>query len=314
LSTYLVTGAAGFIGSNIVAELVARGETVRAVDNLSTGRRRNIEPFLSHVEFIEGDIGSPEVLERALPGADFVIHQAALPSVPRSIEDPIASNHANIDATLQLLVAARDARVKRLVFASSSSVYGDTPTLPKHEAMPTGPLSPYAVSKLAGEDYCRVFTHVYGLPTVALRYFNVFGPRQDPTSQYAAVIPAFITAMLEGRAPTIYGDGEQSRDFTYVGNVVEANLLACRADAAVGHAINIACGVRTSLLELVAAINRNLGTNIRPNHEPARTGDIKHSLADITRARELLGFEPATDFDAGLARTIDSLRQAARPA
>jgi nucleoside-diphosphate-sugar epimerase len=281
---------------------------VRALDNLSTGKRENLRSFGDSVEFVQGDVGDPQVLAQALREVDYVIHQAALPSVPRSIENPIASNEANIDATLQLLVAARDANVKRVVFASSSSVYGDTPTLPKHEEMPTRPLSPYAVSKLAGEDYCRVFTHVYGLPTVALRYFNVFGPRQDPKSQYAAVIPAFIAAILRGDSPTIYGDGQQSRDFTYVGNVVQANLLACRSDRAVGTSLNIACGVRTSLLELVAAINNALGTDIQPRHDPPRAGDIKDSLADITRARELLGFTPEIDFATGLRRTIDALR------
>jgi UDP-glucose 4-epimerase len=305
LETYLVTGAAGFIGSNIVEELVTRGARVRAVDNLSTGKLKNLSPFLDRVDFIEGDIGSTELLEAALNDVTFVIHQAALPSVPRSIDDPLASNNANVNATLQLLVAARDAGVKRVVFASSSSVYGDTPTLPKHEEMPTHPLSPYAVSKLAGEDYCRVFTHVYGLPTVALRYFNVFGPRQDPSSQYAAVIPAFISAMLQGRPPTIYGDGLQSRDFTYVGNVVQANLLACESDRAVGQAINVACGVRTSLLDLVASINSILGTNIEPVHDPPRLGDVQHSLADIARARDLLGYIPTIGFTDGLTRTID---------
>jgi nucleoside-diphosphate-sugar epimerase len=307
LKSYLVTGAAGFIGSNIVEELVARGERVRAVDNLSTGRLLNLTPFDDKIEYIQGDIGDPHILEQALEGVDYIIHQAALPSVPRSIDDPLASNDSNINATLRLLVAARDAGVKRLVFASSSSVYGDTPTLPKREDMPTHPLSPYAVSKLAGENYCRVFTHVYGLPTVSLRYFNVFGPRQDPTSQYAAVIPAFISAMLKGQPPTIYGDGLQSRDFTYVGNVVQANLLACESESAVGKTINIACGVSISLLDLVATINSLLGTEIEPVHEPPRPGDVKHSLADITLARGLLGYEPTIDFNQGLKKTIEAL-------
>ena len=308
MSTYLVTGAAGFIGSNIVEELVARGERVIALDDLSTGKHQNLAPFLDRIEFVRGDAGDPQLLETTLRGVDHVIHQAALPSVPRSIENPLASHQANINSTLRLLLAARDTGVKRVVFASSSSVYGDTPTLPKHEEMPTSPLSPYAVTKLASEDYCRVFTHVYNLPTVSLRYFNVFGPRQDPTSQYAAVIPAFIASMLAGERPTIYGDGLQTRDFTYVGNVVQANLLACESEQAVGHSINIACGERISLLDLVKAINTQLRTQIEPIHEPPRPGDIKHSLADISRARDLLGFYPQIDFAEGLKRTIEAMK------
>ena len=309
LGHYLVTGAAGFIGSNIVEALLARNAQVRAVDNLSTGRLENLAPFAEHIEFIQGDIGDQELLNQALRDVDYVIHQAALPSVPRSVEDPFASNHANVTSTLRLLIAARDAGVKRVVFASSSSVYGDTPTLPKHEEMPTSPQSPYAVTKMAGEDYCKVFTRVYGLPTIALRYFNVFGPRQDPLSQYAAVIPAFIAAMLDGRSPIIYGDGAQSRDFTYVGDVARANILACHSEGGIGGAFNIACGRRTSLLDLVAAINTELGTEISPEHEPPRQGDVKHSLADITQAQEHLGFTPQVTFEEGLRATIAAMKK-----
>ncbi len=305
MSKYLVTGAAGFIGSNIVEELVSRGEDVRAFDNLSTGRRSNLDHVAGGIEFVEGDLRDPEAVGRAVRGVDYVLHQAALPSVPRSVQDPVASHEANATGTLNLLLAARDAGVKRVVYASSSSVYGNSPTLPKHEAMPTDPLSPYAVNKLAGEQYCKVFALVYGLPTVSIRYFNVFGPRQDPTSQYAAVIPAFITSVLRGERPTIYGDGLQSRDFTYVSNVVEANLLACAREEAIGYAMNVACGRSTTLVELVARINALLGTEIEPVFAPERVGDVKHSLADIRMAEEKLGYRTLVDFDEGLARTID---------
>ncbi len=307
MARYLVTGAAGFIGSNIVEELVGRGEQVVALDNLSTGRLGNLEPMLANIAFIQGDIGDESALKRAIEGADYVLHQAALPSVPRSVQDPLASHEANATGTLKLLITARDAGVKRVVYASSSSVYGDSPTLPKQEDMPTRPLSPYAVNKLAGEEYCKVFTRVYGLPTVALRYFNVFGPRQDPTSQYAAVIPAFISAMREGRRPVIYGDGLQTRDFTFVSNVVHANLLACESEGAVGRAVNIACGESISLLDLVAQINGLLGAQIEAFFEPPRIGDVKHSLADISQARALLGYTPQVGFAEGLARTAQAM-------
>jgi UDP-glucose 4-epimerase len=309
VSKYLVTGGAGFIGSNIVEELVARGEQVRVLDDLSTGRRSNIEPFLGSIELVQGSLTSDDALSRAVAGVDFIIHQAALPSVPRSVSDPLQSHEANATGTLKLLIAARDAGVRRVVYASSSSVYGDSPVLPKREDMPTRPLSPYAVNKLAGEEYCKVFTGVYGLPTVSLRYFNVFGPRQDPTSQYAAVIPAFISAMLQDKRPTIYGDGLQTRDFTYVSNIVNANLLACESAGADGLAVNVACSERISLLDLVAEINRLLGKDIEPIFEPARAGDVKHSLADISLAREKLRFEPQVNFSEGLARTLDYMRQ-----
>ncbi len=310
MATYLVTGAAGFIGSNIVEELVRRGERVRALDNLSTGRLSNIEPFLDRIDFTQGDVADSDALSALLAGVDYVLHQAALPSVPRSVADPLASHEANATGTLKLLLAARDAGVKKVVYASSSSVYGDSQELPKREDMPTRPLSPYAVNKLAGEEYCKVFARVYGLPTVALRYFNVFGPRQDPHSQYAAVIPAFISAMLEGKRPTIYGDGTQSRDFTYVSNVVHANLLACESEAACGLAMNVACGERYSLLDLVARINELLGTSIEPQFEPERKGDVKHSLASIDLARRNLGYTTQVNFAEGLAKTVEHLRRA----
>lgn len=304
MSFYLVTGGAGFIGSHIVDRLVQNGEKVRVLDNFSTGKRANIEHNLGEIDLINGSLTDMGTVRRAVEGVDYVLHQGALPSVPRSVNDPIGSNDANINGTLNLLVAARDAGVKRLVFASSSSVYGDSPSLPKHERMPPDPLSPYALTKLAGECYCRLFTDLYGLETVSLRYFNVFGPRQDPESQYAAVIPKFIKCMLKGERPVIYGDGLQSRDFTYVENNVEANILACSAPRAVGEVMNIACGDRFSLLDLVDIINRILGTSIEPVFEPARPGDVKHSQADISKARELIGFEPKVGFVEGLERLV----------
>ena len=311
MSTYLVTGAAGFIGSNIVEELVARGANVRALDNLSTGKLSNLAPFMDRIDFIEGDLNDSALLSRIVRGVDYILHQGALPSVPRSISDPLQSHESNATGTLRLLIAARDGGVKRVVYASSSSVYGNSPTLPKREDMPTQPLSPYAVNKLAAEEYCRVFTRVYGLSAVALRYFNVFGPRQDPNSQYAAVIPAFISSVLGGEQPTIYGDGTQTRDFTYVKNVVLANLLACETDAADGEAVNIACSERTSLLDLIGEINGILGTDVQPRFQAARTGDVKHSLADISKATRLLGYVPAVSFRKGLATTVRSLQAGA---
>ena len=308
-TTYLVTGAAGFIGSNITQELLARGCRVRALDNLSTGSLSNLAHLLPlpQLEFIQADIRDPAALAQAMRGVDYVLHQAALPSVPRSVSDPLASHECNATGTLNLLIAARDAGVKRVVYASSSAVYGDSPTLPKREDMPTDPLSPYAVNKLAGEQYCKTFTLVYGLPTVSLRYFNVFGPRQDPNSEYAAVIPAFARAMLEGRRPTIYGDGLQSRDFTYVSNVVAANLLACEREEAVGKALNIACGQRITLLELVEKLNSVLGTKLQAVMEAGRKGDVKHSQADISGARARLGYSCEVDFEEGLALTVKAM-------
>jgi nucleoside-diphosphate-sugar epimerase len=304
MAVCLVTGGAGFIGSNIVEELVRRGERARILDNFSTGKRENIAPFLEDVELIEGDLRHLDTVRHAVEGVDYVLHQGALPSVLKSIDNPLDTDESNVRGTLNLLVAARDAGVKRVVYASSSAVYGDTPTLPKVEDMKPVPLSPYAVSKLAGEHYCQVFYQVYALETVALRYFNVFGPRQDPTSQYAAVIPRFVTAMLRGEQPIIYGDGEQSRDFSYVTNVVQANLLAATVPDLGGQVFNIACGQRYNLLELVAAINQILGTDITPVHTAPRVGDIRHSLADIARGGEMLGYQVEVEFEEGLRRLV----------
>ncbi|MFB3880146.1 MAG: SDR family oxidoreductase [Armatimonadota bacterium] len=303
MARYLVTGGAGFIGSHLVGRLVEMGESVVVLDNLSTGKAANLAPWLDSIAFLQADIRDLDAVRQACAGVDYLLHQAALPSVPRSVRDPVASNETNVNGTLNVLVAARDAGVRRLVYAASSSAYGDTPTLPKHEAMPARPLSPYAVSKHAGELYCRVFSGVYGLETVALRYFNVFGPRQDPGSHYAAVIPKFITALQQGERPVIFGDGEQSRDFTYVGNVVDANLLACRAEGTAGEVINIACGARTSLNDLVRVLERITGAAVEPIYEKARPGDVKHSLADITKAQRLLGYRPSISLEEGLART-----------
>ena len=302
---YLVTGAAGFIGSNIVDELVRRGKQVRCIDNFATGRRENVEPFMKDVEFIEGDIRHAGILQDVMRGVDVVLHQAAVPSVPRSVSDPSTTNDVNVTGTLNILNAARAAGIRRVVNASSSSVYGDNPQLPKHEGMCPNPLSPYAVSKLAAERYCSVFSKIYGLETISLRYFNVFGPRQDPTSQYSAVIPKFITAIRRGERPVIYGDGEQSRDFTYVANVIEANLLAAEADCDTGIFVNCACHERTTLNELASQVNSLLGTNVTTIYENPRTGDIKHSYADISLAEQKLGFKPKIGFLKGLQLTVD---------
>jgi nucleoside-diphosphate-sugar epimerase len=302
--TYLVTGGAGFIGSNIVEELLRRDERVRVLDNFSTGRKENLAPLLGLVELIEGDLRDLPTVRRAVEGVDYILHQAALPSVQRSIDDPLATHAANTTGTLNLLLAAHEAGVKRVVFAASSSVYGDSPTLPKREDMLPQPKSPYAVSKLTGEHYCRAFTEVHGLETVCLRYFNVFGPRQDPASQYAAVIPLFITAILQGKPPTVHGDGLQSRDFTYVSNVVHANLLAATAPGVAGRVFNVACGQRYTLLDLIAALNDILGTQVAPAHTDPRPGDVRHSLADITAAQEALGYQVVVDFREGLRRTV----------
>jgi len=302
VTRYLVTGGAGFIGSRLSRAIVERGGEVRVFDSFLTGREENLAD-LPDVEVVRGDVRDLDGLRRAMKGVDRVLHQAAVPSVARSLKDPILSNEANVQGTLNVLIAARDASVPRVVFASSSSVYGDTPTLPKVETMLPSPLSPYAVTKLTGEHYLKVFHHLYGLETVALRYFNVFGPRQDPTSDYAAVIPLFVSLMSQGRAPTINGDGTQSRDFTYVDNVVQANLLACEAPGVGGEVFNVACGRRYTLLDLVAALNAILGTNLEPTFGPRRAGDVMHSLADIEKARRMLGYEASTSFEEGLERT-----------
>ena len=304
MAHYLVTGGGGFVGSNIVQTLLERGERVRVLDNFATGRQQNLAGLANEIELIEGDIRDPQVTARAVAGVDYVLHQAALGSVPRSVQDPITSNDVNVNGTLNMLWAAKQAGVKRFVTASSSSVYGNTPQLPKEEAMSPNPISPYAVSKLACERYTMSFHAVYGLPTVALRYFNVFGPKQDPLSQYAAVIPRFITAIKKGEAPVVYGDGEQSRDFTFIENVVQANLLACTAPAAPGQFMNIACGDRYSLNTLLQLLAEIIGKDVRPIYQAERSGDVKHSLASIERAKKVLGFSPAVNFRDGLKRTV----------
>jgi UDP-glucose 4-epimerase len=309
MGNHLVTGGAGFIGSHLVDALLERGDKVRVFDNLSTGKRENIERVRSKIEFIEGDLANREDVERALDGIDIVFHQAALASVPRSVAAPLDTNAACVTGTVTLLDAARKHGVKRVVYAGSSSVYGDrTAAAAKLETDLPNPVSPYAAAKAAGELYCQSFTAAYGLPTVTVRYFNVFGPRQDPNSEYAAVIPKFVTAMLAGQRPTIFGDGRQSRDFTYVANVVSGNLLAAETPGASGMTFNIACGEQLSLLDLVAAINKVLGTKIEPIFEPPRTGDVRDSLADISAARKVLGYEPRIGFEDGLRKSIEYYR------
>jgi len=302
---YLITGGAGFIGSNLVRKLLEMNEDVRILDNFATGKRENILPLINnpHLTVIEGDLRSFHIVRTAVKGVDYILHQGALPSVPRSINDPITTNDVNILGTLNILEAAKEFGVKRVVCASSSSIYGNSEILPKIETMPVNPMSPYALTKYAQERYCQIYYNLYGLETVALRYFNVFGPNQDPTSQYSAVIPKFIKLMSEAKEPIIYGDGTQSRDFTYVDNVVYANLLACNAEKAAGEVINIACGESYNLLELVKMINEILGKNIKPRFAPERPGDVKHSLASIDKAKELLGYKVKVDFKEGLART-----------
>lgn len=304
----LITGGAGFIGSHIASRLIADGHEVRVLDNFSTGSRSNLALFDGEFELIEGDMQSYERAHNAVQGCEVVFHQAALPSVPRSIQDPLTSNAANVVGTLNILLASRDSGVRRVVFASSSSIYGADRTLPKQEDRAPMPISPYAVAKLASEGYCRSFSEVYGLETVALRYFNVFGPRQDPLSQYAAVIPRFITALLEGKAPVVFGDGEQSRDFTYIDNVVDANLRAADAAGVSGQTFNVACGERISLNRLLDEIRAIVGSEVEASYLDPRQGDVKHSLADISRARDQLGFAPLVDFNEGLLRTVEALR------
>jgi UDP-glucose 4-epimerase len=310
MARYLITGIGGFIGSSLARELVGRGEQVRGVDNFSTGKRENLAQLSDQIEFREADILDLDAMKLACAGVDYVLHQAAIPSVPKSVLDPIASNLVNIDGTVNVLVAARDAKVKRVVYAASSSAYGDTPTLPKHEGMTPDPISPYAVAKLASEHYMISFYRCYGLETVALRYFNIFGPRQDPSSPYSGVLAKFITQMLHGEQPTIFGDGEQSRDFTYIDNTVEANLLACQAPAeqAAGKVFNVATGRRVSLNETFKLLQPLTSYSGAPAYAEERGGDIKHSLADISLAEKHLGYKPKVNFEEGLRKTVEWYR------
>jgi len=308
VTKYLVTGGAGFIGSHIADTLLNLGESVRIFDNLSSGRQANLSALQGRAEILHGEIRNFDAVKAAMTGVEVVFHQAAMASVPRSIEHPIESLETNINGTQHVLLAARDVGVRRVVYASSSSVYGNAPTLPKHEQMQTRPMSPYAVQKLTGELLCEVFTHVYGLETVALRYFNVFGPRQDPTSEYAAVIPRFLTALLKGQRPIVFGDGEQTRDFTYIANVVQANLLAASSTDAVGRALNIGCGERISLNKVLHLAGELTGTIVNPEYREPRPGDVRDSLADTSLARQLLDYQPIVGFREGLARTLEALR------
>ena len=308
---YLVTGGAGFIGSNLVKELVGRGEQVRILDNFSTGRRQNIREFQSDIEIVEGDIREFWVTLDACKGVDFVLHQAALPSVNRSVENPLTSNDVNISGTLTVLECARRQGVKKLLFASSSSVYGDTPTLPKREDLIPNPLSPYAVSKLTGEYYCRVYANLYDMSAISMRYFNVFGPNQNPDSQYAAVIPKFITSILNDEAPVFFGDGLQSRDFTYIDNVVDAVLTACKAEKVRQGEFNLACGSQYTLRDLVDQLNELIGKNIKAKIAPIRPGDIKHSYADASKLQKEFGIKPIVDFSEGLKKTITFFKREA---
>lgn len=305
MSTFLVTGGAGFIGSNMIGELVRRGETVRVLDNLATGHLENLDAVRQKIQWHEADIRDLENIRPDFEGVDYVIHLAAIPSVPRSVSDPLSSNSANIDGTLNVLVAARDAGAKRVVFAASSAAYGDHPALPRVESQEPRPLSPYALTKLTGEYYCKIFTRVYGLETVSLRYFNIFGPHQSPDSPYSGVLSLFISAYMNGQTPTIFGDGEQSRDFTYVENAVDATLRACTAPNASGQVINVGTGERHTLNETIKLLDRIFGRQLTPRYEVPRAGDVKHSHADISLAHTLLGYEPAVRFENGLKKTVD---------
>jgi nucleoside-diphosphate-sugar epimerase len=307
MSNVLVTGGAGFIGSNLTEALLQRGHSVRVLDDFSTGKRENLvfnEAYPSF-EIIEGDIRDLSTCHKAVEGMEYVFHQGALPSVQRSVEDPETSNAVNVGGTLNILLAAREKGVKRVMYAASSSVYGDTPTLPKHEEMPPNPLSPYALQKHVGEHYCRLFYQLYGLETISLRYFNIFGPKQDPNSLYSAVIPKFIDALLQGRPPIIFGDGEQSRDFTYIENVVQANILAMSAEHLHGEAINIACGQRISLNQLLIVLKEIIGSKQSPIYQDPRKGDVKHSLADIRKGKEIVNYEPKVGIEIGLKKTVE---------
>ena len=306
--TYLVTGGAGFIGSHIAERLVRDGHGVRVLDDFSSGKNTNLESFVEGIEIVRGDIRDARLVNEASQGVEVVFHEAALGSVPRSVADPLSTHEVNITGTFNVLLAARDAGVKRVVYASSSSVYGETPVLPKHEEMTPQPLSPYALSKLVGEHYAQVFKQVYGFEVVPLRYFNIFGPRQDLESQYAAVIPRFITALLTGNSPVVYGDGLQSRDFTYVDNVVDANLLAAEADGAAGKTFNVACGGRYTLIELLERLKELIGSEIEATHEPSRAGDVRDSQASIEAAQQVLGYRVSVGFEEGLRKTVDWYR------
>lgn len=306
---FLVTGGAGFIGSNLCRRLVREGCFVRVIDNLLTGKMSNLDGVLDKIDFVKADMGDPQAARNAMKDIDIVLHQGAVPSVPRSIVDPAVTHQHCVNATFNLLLAARDCKIKRFVYAASSSAYGDSPTMPKIETMPTNPKSPYAAAKLFGEYYGSVFAKVFGLETISLRYFNVFGPYQDPTSQYAAAIPAFVTSILKGKSPTVYGDGEQSRDFTFIDNVIHANLLAARAPKTGGEVVNIACGQRITVNAIIAMINEMTGHSVAPHYEPTRAGDVKHSLADIQKAKSLIGYEPVVDFKTGLGIAIEWYRK-----
>ena len=314
ISKVLVTGGAGFIGSHLTEALLQKEHRVRVLDDFSTGKRQNLifDKGYPSLEIIEGDIRDLAICQKAMKGIEYVFHEAALPSVQRSVEDPLGSNTVNGGGTLNILFAAREEAVKRVIYASSSSIYGDTPTLPKHEEMPSNPLSPYALQKYIGEQYCGLFYQLYGLETVSLRYFNIFGPRQDPNSVYSAVIPKFIDALLQGSPPTIFGDGEQSRDFTYIENVVQANLLAMSAEHLHGEAINVACAERTSLNQLVKVLRKILGSELVPVYEEPRQGDVKHSFADIRKGREILNYEPKVGVELGLRKTVEFFQKSVR--
>lgn len=311
MSKVLVTGGAGFIGSNLTDALLKQGHRVRVLDNFSTGKRENLHFHQSYssLEIFEGDICDPALCKKAMKNIEYVFHEAALPSVQRSVEDPLGSNSVNGGGTLNILIAAREEGVKRVVYASSSSIYGDTPTLPKKEEMPPNPLSPYALQKYVGEQYCRLFYQLYGLETISLRYFNIFGPRQDPNSIYSAVIPRFIDALIHNQPPTVFGDGEQSRDFTYIENVVLANLLAMSVDHVHGDVVNVACGKRISLNQLLDVLKKILGSKILPVYEEPRKGDVKHSLADISQGKKILNYEPKVDIEMGLRKTVEFFKQ-----